>query len=151
MADGPWVSSRDELGNELGSADGPADPGRRRGTKGWRPTWVTAAVVVVALAAGAIGYVKWESRPQIPKWCAGVGLFGPPASSPRAAFDAWRASDVSQPPSSAWRQHGDTFVNTAYAPDNQHAFQSVQVERGGPLSIPRPLPSTVWTVQGGCV
>jgi len=139
-----------------GQPAAPNDPRTPRpptGLKRWRPSWVTAAILVAAVALGAIGYVKWgETHPHLPKFCEGVGLGGPPASSRQAAFDAWRASyGFPQPPSASWRLQGNTFINTSYTVDRRHGFQSVQVERGGPLSLPRPLPPTVWTVQGGCV
>jgi hypothetical protein len=111
-------------------------------------TYALGVLLILAIALLAVR--AWPTH-HAPRFCEGVGLGGPPADSPRAALDAWIMADGSQPPSSAWVQSGDDFMNTRYEGGRASGMHSVMVERGSAHSLPQALPPDKWTVQGGCV
>ncbi len=121
----------------------------------WASSLAVVALVVVVLG-GALtlgSYLIWHShQPGPPKFCAGVGLEGPPAASASAALDAWLAATPGQPGPRYWRASGsDSFVNQTFAHGPGHGFQSVQVSRGGVDLTGQPVPAHRWQVSGGCV
>lgn len=108
---------------------------------------LTLVLIVFLVAATSVTYMAWRARqPSVPKFCAGVGLFGPPAASPRAALDSFLGHDSSP----EWRQRGTNFINTSYSSDRNNGYQSIQVAQGESVPGTSVAPDQ-WTVQGACV
>jgi len=110
--------------------------------------------VVLLIAAGGLLYVRVEQthEPQ-GKWCAGVGLLGPPAGTPLDAFTAWLEVFGEQPPASDWERQGSTFTNRTYAGPGGYGLRSVSASPGGHGWPPGTTPygPDQWSIEGGCV
>ena len=109
-----------------------------------------AACLCLLFLSGWVLYSK-VTVPSPQKFCAGVGLGGPPANSVDEAFGAWLATEVDQPPRSAWHRDGNTYTNQAFHA-SPGALHSVEVRQGGlDFANYSTLAPDEWSVQGGCV
>ncbi len=103
--------------------------------------------------AGAALYIRVADpfKPQV-RWCAGVGLLGPPGSSPDEALAAFLTARDGQPPASEWRRRGLDYENKTYDHSGGYGLRSVQVSQGGNDWPPgEPYTADQWSVEGGCV
>ena len=102
-------------------------------------------VVTVATLAAAVAVSGWSmiERPPVPtNVCAGIGLTGPSASTPEAAFDAWWGVPKAPPPGWTvdWRDE-DSVTFVPPAGPNRLPYQRVSAVRDGRW----------WSVTGACV
>jgi len=142
------MTERDELSlTDSGREQSPAadsGPPRRRFV-------VVGLLVALALAVSVLAFAVWpRHKPQV-NICFDVGLKGPIAASPDAAFAAWLDASTTQTPLAEWRSHPSETGWVAYentqnpvgqvATSGYPAFHSVGVTptAGG------------WAVDGGCV
>jgi len=119
---------------------------------------VRIVVLVVAfLGVSTFGYLTWKSR-QVPHltFCEGIGLAGPPASTPRGALDAFFADANGRPSDpDVWHEVDDEngasvdFVNRHYE-GRLNGFRSIMVARGA-ATPGTTIPADQWTVQGACL
>src|SRR4051812_25034775 len=102
------------------------------------------------VVAGAVLYVR-VADPFKPKvtFCAGVGLVGPPASTPEGAFSAWLSQGTGQPSESEWHRNGSTFANRTYDHGGGYGFRSVRASPGGHDWPPgSAYSSDQWSIEG---
>jgi hypothetical protein len=111
----------------------------------------------VLLAVSAFGYGAWRAhQPKQLTFCEGIGLFGPPAASPRGALDAFFVAAHGKPSDpDVWHEvDGEdktsaNFVNEHYG-GRLEDYQSIQVQRGAPVAGST-LAAGEWSVQGACL
>ena len=130
------------------------DAGPRSGSP-WVTIALALALVVMLAVVGVRLLVSWNAaQEQSQRFCAGVGLMGPLARTPEAAFAAWLAEDrpadqaaaANQP--SGWRglprsanAGQDGSADDVVYQDRHDAHRSVSISRTG----------TQWQATGACV
>jgi hypothetical protein len=143
--------SADQPGAEQVEPADPAEPGDASEPKAHRLDAVhgtiLALLVVVVVIAGIAGFQRIRGPQASTKFCAGVGLMGPVASSPDAALAAWLQTDPTSGTPSDWARDDD---GPSSASDVDYRLV---VDRTGYhfVSVHASAVAGGWSIQGACV
>jgi hypothetical protein len=119
-----------------------------------RPHLLLGVACLCLLAiTGALLYVKVaDPFPADAKFCGGVGLAGPAASSIESAFSAWLATTTDQPPAADWHRDGTTYTNRTYRDAYGHGLRTVSVGTSGyDIKSGTQYGPDPWSVVAACV